>query len=164
MVFNDDLRDSAAELLMSCREKHLKLATAESCTGGLILGLLTDVAGSSDVVECGFVTYTNEAKCQMLDVPVELFERVGAVSEEVARAMAEGAVSRSLAQLAASATGIAGPGGGTETKPVGLVHIAVARAGHETLHESYVFHGDRQLVREQTVTAAIALMSRIVAD
>ena len=164
MVFNDDLRDSAAELLMSCREKHLKLATAESCTGGLILGLLTDIDGSSDVVECGFVTYTNEAKCQMLDVPVELFERVGAVSEEVARAMAEGAVSRSLAQLAASATGIAGPGGGTETKPVGLVHIAVARAGHETLHESHVFLGDRQSVREHTVMAAIALMSRIVAD
>ena len=164
MVFNDDLRDSAVELLMSCREKHLKLATAESCTGGLILGLLTDVDGSSDVVERGFVTYTNEAKCQMLDVPVELFERVGAVSEEVARAMAEGAVSRSLAQLAASATGIAGPGGGTETKPVGLVHIAVARAGHETLHESHVFDGDRQSVREQTVTAAIALMSRIVND
>ena len=164
MVFNDDLRDSAAELLTSCREKHLKLATAESCTGGLILGLLTDIDGSSDVVECGFVTYTNEAKCQMLDVPVELFERVGAVSEEVARAMAEGAVSRSLAQLAASATGIAGPGGGTETKPVGLVHIAVARAGHETLHESHVFLGDRQSVREQTVRTAIALMSRIVAD
>ena len=163
MPFDQSMYDAAEQLLAACREKHLKLATAESCTGGLIGGLLTSVAGSSDVVERGFITYTNEAKWQMLDVPPALFESVGAVSEDVARAMAEGAVARSHAQVAVSATGIAGPGGGTDDKPVGLVHIGVARAGHDTLHERHVFDGDRESVRMQTVVAGVALMQRIVA-
>lgn len=161
MLFNKAMRQDAETLLETCRAKHLKVATAESCTGGLIAGLLTAIPGSSDVVERGFITYTNEAKWQMLNVAPELFKTAGAVSEEVARAMAEGAVSRSHAQLAVSATGIAGPGGGTKKKPVGLVHIAVARMDHETLHERHVFEGKRDKIRKQAVAAAVALLARI---
>ena len=164
MVFNDDFRDQATSLVAACREKGLKLAIAESCTGGLVTGLLTDMAGASDVIERGFVTYTNEAKRQMLDVPAKLFETVGAVSAEVACAMAEGAIARSHAQVGASTTGIAGPGGGNKYKPVGLVHVAVARIYYETIHERHIFMGDRQGVREQAVAASIALLSRIVAE
>ena len=164
MDFKDDLREKAKELLAICRGKKLKLATAESCTGGLVAGLLTDLAGSSDVIDRGFITYTNEAKSQMLDVPVDLFGSVGAVSEEVARAMAEGAVANSYAQVAASTTGIAGPGGGNEYKPVGLVHIAVARERHETIHERYIFNGTRQRVREQAIAVSISLLIRMVME
>ena len=162
MVFKDDLREQAKKLIAVCRGKKLKLATAESCTGGLIAGLFTDVAGSSDVIERGFVTYSDDAKFQMLDVPVKLIESFGAVNEEVARAMAEGAIARSYAQVATSTTGIAGPGGGNEYKSVGLVHIAVAREKFETIHERYVFNGNRQRVREQAVAASISLLGRMV--
>ncbi|MBT6096521.1 MAG: CinA family protein [Rhodospirillaceae bacterium] len=162
MPFDDAMAHAAGELLEVCRVQGVKLATAESCTGGLIAGLLTAIAGSSDVVERGFVTYTNEAKHEMLGVPVALFDTVGAVSEDVARAMAEGAVLHSRADAAVSATGVAGPGGGTETKPVGLVHIAAARAGRETLHERHVFEGDRTAVRRQSVVACVALLRRVV--
>ena len=144
--------------------KKLKLATAESCTGGLVAGLLTDLAGSSVVIDRGFITYTNEAKSQMLDVPVDLFGSVGAVSEEVARAMAEGAVANSNAQIATSTTGIAGPGGGNEYKPVGLVHIAVARERYETIHEQHNFNGSRQRVREQAIAVSISLLIRMVRE
>ena len=164
MDFKDNLREQAEELLAICRGKELKLATAESCTGGLVAGLLTDLAGSSDVIDRGFITYTNEAKSQMLDVPVDLFESVGAVSEEVARSMAEGAVANSYAQVAASITGIAGPGGGNEYKPVGLVHIAVARELYETVHERYIFNGTRQRVREQAIAVSISLLIRMVME
>ena len=162
MPFDDDMKQAAAALLDACRTRYLKLATAESCTGGLIAGLLTAVPGSSAVVERGFVTYTNEAKWEMLDVPVELFQRVGAVSKQVAKAMAEGAVARSHAQLAVAVTGVAGPGGGSKKKPVGLVHIAAARSGATTRHKRYVFKGDRDAVRRQTVSAAIALLMDVV--
>lgn len=155
---DDQLTTAAEALLQVCRGKGLKLATAESCTGGLIAGTLTAVAGSSDVVERGFVTYTNEAKREMLAVPAELFETVGAVSEEVARAMAEGALKHSRADLAVSVTGIAGPGGATETKPVGLVHLAVARDGFETIHAGQVFDGDRAAVRRASVIAALDML------
>ena len=127
-------------------------------------GLLTDVAGSSDVIERGFVTYTNDAKFQMLDVPVKLIESFGAVSEEVARAMAEGAIVRSYAQVAASTTGIAGPGGGSTYKPVGLVHLAVAREHYETIHERHIFMGNRQDVRKHAVAACITLLRRMVTE
>jgi nicotinamide-nucleotide amidase len=163
MPFDAEMERTAAALLQACRARGLRVATAESCTGGLIAGLLTAIAGSSDVVERGFVTYTNEAKHQMLGVPMALFESVGAVSEEVARAMAEGAVANSDADAAVSVTGIAGPGGGTETKPVGLVHMAAARKGHETRHQRHVFAGDRSEVRRQAVDAAVALLGEIVA-
>jgi nicotinamide-nucleotide amidase len=164
ILFDDDTLDAAADVLAACRAKGLKLATAESCTGGLIAGMLTAVAGSSDVVERGFVTYTNEAKHEMLGVPQELFERVGAVSEDVARAMAEGAVRHSRADLAVSVTGIAGPGGATENKPVGLVHMACARDGRETVHLARVFDGDRAAVRAATVRAALGLLKAMAAD
>ncbi len=157
-MFSADQKALAEDVLNACREKSLKLAAAESCTGGLITGLLTAVSGSSDVVERGFVTYTNEAKHELLGVPENLFESVGAVSDEVARAMAEGALEHSSAQIAVAVTGVAGPTGGTADKPVGLVHIAVARNGAETLFEHHTFDGDRDAVREQTVMAALRLV------
>jgi len=157
-MFSPDQLTLAEEVLDACRAAGLKLAVAESCTGGLIAGCLTAVAGSSDVVERGFVTYTNEAKAEMLDVPEDLIEAVGAVSEDVARAMAEGALKHSSAQLSVAVTGIAGPGGGTAEKPVGLVHIAASRDGGGTLHERHVFDGGRDAVRAQTVTAALEMV------
>ena len=164
-MFTDDQKAQAEAVLDACRKAGLRLAVAESCTGGLIAGCLTAVAGSSDVVERGFVVYTNEAKQELLGVPAALFEpqggphgAPGAVSEEVVRAMAEGALQHSNAQIAVAVTGIAGPGGGTEGKPVGLVHIACARDGAETLLESHVFDGGRDAVRMQSVAAALALV------
>ncbi len=156
----ETLVSDAAELLDACRQAGVKVATAESCTGGLIAAALTAVAGSSDVVERGFVTYSNEAKAEQLGVPVALIARDGAVSETVARAMAEGALARSHADVAVSVTGIAGPGGATANKPVGLVHLACARRGRATLHERRVFDGDRASVREQSVRLAFAMLRR----
>ena len=152
----------AAAVLATCRGKKLKIVTAESCTGGLIAANLTAIAGSSDVVERGFVTYTNEAKTEMLGVPAPLFSSgsVGAVSEEVARAMAEGALKHSRADIAVSVTGIAGPGGETPGKPVGLVHLAAARKGGKVIHERHVFKGNRGEVREQSVRVALHLILR----
>ena len=160
-MFPPDLLDIATRLLAECRARHLKLATAESCTGGLIAGLLTEIAGSSDVVERGFVTYSNEAKSELVGVPPELIARVGAVSEEVARAMAEGAVARAKVDLAVAVTGIAGPGGATPGKPVGLVHFACARAGRPMLHERHEF-GEigRGPVRLTSVALALDLLAR----
>lgn len=146
------------DLLEECQNANLKLAIAESCTGGLIAGCITSVAGSSSVFERGFVTYTNEAKTEMLGVPSELFDSVGAVSEEVACAMAEGALKNSDAELSVSVTGIAGPGGGTDEKPVGLVHIACARTGFKTQHQRHVFRGDRQQIRIQSVESCLKLL------
>lgn len=154
----------AEKVLAACRAKGLMVATAESCTGGLLAALLTGVAGSSDVVERGFVTYTNEAKTDLVGVPADLFPRVGAVSEEVARAMAEGAVARSRARVGVGVTGIAGPGGGTTEKPVGLVHIAVAREGKPTRHERHVFSGDRAAVREASAKRALEMVLEAVAQ
>jgi nicotinamide-nucleotide amidase len=145
----------ASRLLELCRQRGLKLATAESCTGGLIIGRLTDIAGSSDVVDRGFVTYSNAAKTEMIGVPAALIDRFGAVSEAVARAMAEGALTHSKADIAIAVTGIAGPGGATSGKPVGLVHFACARRGLETRHMRQVFPGDRIAIREATVDVAL---------
>ena len=134
------------------------IVTAESCTGGLIAGALTDVPGSSEAVFGGYITYANEAKSGMIGVDRELIRAHGAVSEQVARAMAEGALKTSGAAVAIAVTGIAGPGGGTEGKPVGLVHFAYADAG-KTMHMEKRF-GDlgRQAVREETVKAALGLV------
>ena len=161
-MFSEDQKALAEDVLSACRDKGLKLAAAESCTGGLVTGLLTAVSGSSDVVERGFVTYTNEAKQELLGVDENLFgdEAPGAVSEEVARAMAEGALEHSAANIAVAVTGIAGPDGGTEEKPVGLVHLAVARDDAETLFEHHVFKGDRDAVRAESVMAALRLVRR----
>lgn len=162
--FSTDLTDLAAEVLERCRTRGLKIATAESCTGGLIAGALTAIPGSSDVVDRGFVTYTNEAKTEMLGVPASLIAAQGAVSEPVARAMAEGALDQSRADIAVAVTGIAGPTGGTLEKPVGLVHLAVARRDGATSQERRVFDGDRNAVREQTVAVALGLIKRLADD
>ncbi|GAA0578934.1 CinA family protein [Rhizomicrobium electricum] len=162
-MFPPRLTELAAVVLNEAKSKGLRIATAESCTGGLIAGLLTEIPGSSDVVERGFVTYSNEAKADLLGIPMALIQANGAVSEPVARAMAEGAVRHSLAQLAVSVTGIAGPGGGTADKPVGLVHTAVALEGGPTLHEEHRF-GDigRGMVRLKTVEAALRLLLKLL--
>jgi nicotinamide-nucleotide amidase len=132
-LFPPDLAARAAALLDRCRAAGLKIATAESCTGGLVIGLLTEIPGSSAVVERGFVVYSNEAKQDLLGVPPETLAKHGAVSEATARAMAEGALDNSRANLAVSVTGVAGPDGGTAEKPVGLVWFACARRGAATL-------------------------------
>ena len=152
------LKDDAVAVLDACRTAGLMLATAESCTGGMVAAALTAVAGSSEVVERGFVTYSNAAKQEMLGVPAALFPRPGAVSEEVARAMAEGALAHSRADLAVAVTGIAGPGGGSAAKPVGLVHFACARTGTPTRHRREVFAGDREAVRLQAARVALAML------
>jgi nicotinamide-nucleotide amidase len=159
MPFETLTRDAEA-LLDSCRQAGVKLATAESCTGGLIAAALTAIAGSSDVVERGFVTYSNEAKSELLGIAAAVIERHGAVSEAVALAMADGALARSRADIAVSVTGIAGPGGATATKPVGLVHLGCARRGRATLLEQRIFPGDRAAVREQSVVLAFAMIRR----
>lgn len=151
--------DKAAAVLDACRKAGIMIATAESCTGGLIAGALTDIAGSSDVVDRGFVTYSNEAKAEMIDVPMELINRVGAVSKEVALSMAEGALARSQAGVTVAVTGVAGPGGGSDEKPVGFVHIASARKGHPTLHRECRFGPiTRAEIRHATVLAALDLV------
>lgn len=158
-MFSSILIASSTSLLDACKARGLKLATAESCTGGLIAGCLTEIAGSSAVVDRGFVTYSNEAKAELLGVPPSLIEAHGAVSEPVARAMADGALARSLADLTVAVTGVAGPGGGSAEKPVGLVHFATAQRGAETEAWHGVFPGDRSGVREATVAKALALLA-----
>ncbi len=147
----------AEALLAQFRARGLKIATAESCTGGLIAATLTAIAGSSDVVERGFVTYSNEAKADLLGVPAELIAAHGAVSEPVARAMALGAVALSAADVALSVTGVAGPGGGSAEKPVGLVFIGAARRGGDVRVERCLFPGDRASVREASVAQAFRM-------
>ena len=158
------LSADARALLARCKAQRLTIATAESCTGGLIAAALTAIPGSSAVVDRGFVTYSNEAKTEMLGVPADLIARRGAVSAEVARAMAEGALKHSKADLTVAVTGIAGPDGGTAEKPVGLVHIAAARRGGARLHEEMLY-GDigRDNVRFETVASALALLARLLA-
>lgn len=152
---------TAAEVLRLCETRKLMIATAESCTGGLVAAALTAVAGSSAVVERGFVTYSNDAKVEMLGVPMPLIDAHGAVSEPVARAMAEGAIAHSHADLAVAITGIAGPGGGSADKPVGLVHFAAARRDGATIARHHVFSGDRDRVRSQAVATALDLLAEI---
>ena len=149
----------AAEIVKACSATGVMIATAESCTGGLIAGALTEIAGSSAVVDRGFVTYSNEAKVGMLGVAPEMIASYGAVSPEVAVAMAEGAIRASRADIAVAVTGIAGPGGGSPEKPVGLVHFAVAVRGATTVHAEHRF-GDigRSAVRLATVRAALEML------
>lgn len=155
---DDRIRALAEAVLTRCRDKKLMIAAAESCTGGLIAGALTDIAGSSDVVERGFVTYSNRAKTEMLGVPAALVAWHGAVSAEVARAMAAGALAHAPVDLAVAVTGIAGPGGGSADKPVGLVHLATARRGGKVHSEHQVFPGDRSEIRRATVERALELL------
>ena len=157
-MFSDETLDRAARLIRVATDAGVMIATVESCTGGLIAGAITSVAGSSAAFERGFVTYTNEAKSQLLGVELAMFDLHGAVSEEVARAMAEGAINNSDAQISIAVTGIAGPSGGSSEKPVGLVHIAAAKDGAETLHERHVYSGDREAVRTKTVSTALGMV------
>lgn len=163
-IFSADLIRIAEALLTLCRHSNLRIATAESCTGGLIAACLTEIPGSSDVIERGFITYTNEAKSEELGVPAALIESVGAVSAEVAEAMAAGALEHSAADIALSATGIAGPGGATDTKPVGLVYLGIATRNSAPRHERHVFIGDRGTVRLAAVDAALALAASVIAS
>jgi nicotinamide-nucleotide amidase len=160
-----DLRRQARRVLDLCRARGLRLATAESCTGGLVAGALTDIAGSSDVVDRGFVTYSNAAKEAMLGVPAATLKRFGAVSRETAVAMVKGALKNSLADIAVSITGVAGPGGGTKQKPVGLVYFAAARRGGKrlTLRRRYGNIG-RSRVRAVSVLQALAMLETLAKD
>lgn len=151
--------DSSAEAVLDrCRRAGLRIATAESCTGGMIAAALTAIAGSSDVFDRGFVVYSNEAKAELLGVPQALIAAHGAVSEDVARAMVEGTLAHARADVAVAVTGIAGPGGGSTTKPVGLVYIGCGRRGAPSLVERHVFPGDRATVRAATTERALALL------
>ena len=159
-MFGSALRGSAQNLLGELAARSLMMVTAESCTGGLISALLTELPGSSAVVERAYVTYSNEAKIQCLGVPQGMLDAHGAVSQPVAIAMAEGAIENSNAQVSIAVTGIAGPGGETPGKPVGLVHIAAAHQDLPTQHQEYRFgHIGRSEVRLAAVRAAIDLLS-----
>jgi nicotinamide-nucleotide amidase len=163
-MFDPALVKAAGDLLEALRQRGWHLATAESCTGGLIAALLTEIPGSSDVVDRGFVTYSNAAKMEVLGVPADVLSAFGAVSEPTARAMAAGARDRARCDIAVAVTGIAGPGGGSVHKPVGLVHLAVSVPGR-TLHRELRL-GDigRGRVRMETVGAAVALMLEAIGD
>ena len=161
-MFDPDLIQAATALLAECRSRGLMLATAESCTGGLIAGVLTEVAGSSDVLDRGFVTYSNAAKSDMLGVPPEMIETNGAVSGPVAASMASGALLRSRAALTIAVTGVAGPGGGSESKPVGTVWFGLAGHGASPSTERQVFVGDRTAIRQATVKHALAMLDAAV--
>jgi nicotinamide-nucleotide amidase len=157
-----ELSELAQALLDLCRGKRLKITAAESCTGGLVAATLTEIAGSSDVFERGFVTYSNEAKQAMLGVPAATLASHGAVSRETAEAMAKGALAHAPADLAVSITGIAGPGGATAGKPVGLVHLAAAARGGALIHHERRY-GDigRAAVRRASVVEALAMLGAL---
>jgi nicotinamide-nucleotide amidase len=161
-MIDDSILRAAEDFLAACRRAGVRVATAESCTGGLIAAALTAIAGSSDVVDRGFVTYSNEAKTELLGVPAEMIAAVGAVSENVARAMADGALARSRAHITVSVTGVAGPGGGSTEKPVGLVWFGCARAGIPTRALRKMFPGDRTEVRRATVAQALELLREAI--
>lgn len=161
-MFSDPQRQAAAAILGSCERARLRLASAESCTGGLIAACLTEIAGASAVFDRGFVVYDDRAKTEVLGVAAELLAHHGAVSAETARAMAEGALARAPVDLTIAVTGIAGPGGGSAAKPVGLVWFAVARRGRPTAATQEVFSGDRQAVRHAAVLRALTLLRAAV--
>jgi nicotinamide-nucleotide amidase len=162
---SDPIRDGAVRLLDTCRRRGLTVATAESCTGGLVSGALTEIPGSSDVVDRGFVTYSDAAKEAMLGVSAAVLERHGAVSRETAEAMAAGALGNSHADLAVAVTGIAGPGGGSAEKPVGLVYFAAAARDGRRIHREKRF-GDigRSTVRAQSVAEALAMLEALATE
>jgi len=154
----DTLLAEAEALLAACRAKGIVLATAESCTGGLVTAVLTAIPGASDVVDRGFVTYSNAAKNELIGVPMPLMEANGAVSEEGARAMAEGALLRSRATIAISVTRVAGRGGGSVEKPIGLMCFGLAKKGQNVTAERHVLPGDRGGVRTAAVAHAFAII------
>ncbi len=153
-----DLIELAKEVLALAKESETRIITAESCTGGLLGACLTANAGSSEVVDGGFITYSNESKSRLLGVPRDAIDEFGAVSDIVASAMAEGALAQSSAGMAVSITGIAGPGGGTKEKPVGLVYMAIAQTGCDAMVKRYVFAGTRSDIRRAAAGAAMELL------
>ena len=159
MIFEPEIIARAASILQRARAQNLKIATAESCTGGLVAALFTEIPGSSATFDRGFVVYSNAAKHDMLGVPAELIETRGAVSAQTACAMAEGALAHSQADIAIAITGVAGPGGGSAEKPVGLVHFASARAGAPTMPVE-MRYGDmgRANVRRAALESALDLI------
>ncbi|MGH6850661.1 MAG: CinA family protein [Methylocella sp.] len=158
-MFSDALKSSAADLVESCRTRGLTVATAESCTGGLLAALITAIPGSSGVFERGFVTYSNAAKIECLGVSPQILEDFGAVSSDAARAMTAGALAHSAAAMALSITGIAGPGGGSPGKPVGLVHFGLARRGGAIIAVEKRFADlGRDGVRSAAIATAIELL------
>lgn len=154
-----ELTEQATYLLETYRKKDLKLATAESCTGGMLSALLTGISGASDVFECGFVTYSNSSKINLLGVDAALIEEHGAVSEEVAKAMAQGAIIKAGSDIAVSITGIAGPKGGTQEKPVGLVYIAVATKNN-VICKKNTFSGNREQIRLSSTAKALEMLTQ----
>ena len=150
--------DQASELVELCKSKSKRLTTIESCTGGLLSALLTSVPGSSEVFDCGFVTYSNEAKNKLVQVPLNKIDEFGAVSDEVAIAMANGGLCQSNADIAVSITGVAGPGGGTIQKPVGLVHFGIANGWSNAKSGQVIFSGTRDQIRDQSVEHALQLV------
>jgi nicotinamide-nucleotide amidase len=162
-MFSLQITTLARLLIDEARERSLRIVTAESCTGGLVAGAICSIAGASDVFERGFITYTNRAKQEVLGVPGDLIADLGAVSEPVARMMAEGALEASNAHLAVAITGVAGPGGGTRMKPVGTVHIATARSNEGLMHREAFFElGTREEIQMAAVETALqALRDRI---
>ncbi len=162
MTFPAASLGQAEAVLAAYRHAGLTIATAESCTGGLVAGCLTEIAGSSDVFECGFVTYSNAAKTGLLDVPASLIATQGAVSAEVAEAMARGALARSKADATVALTGVAGPGGGTVERPVGLVHFCAMRRGGAPRPRREIFAGDRAAVRLNSVATALELLGEML--
>jgi nicotinamide-nucleotide amidase len=160
-IFPEDLLQSARILLDDAQARGIKIATAESCTGGLVAALLTEIAGSSAVMDRAFVVYSNHAKQEMLGVPGDMIADFGAVSEPVARALAEGALHESRANLTVAITGIAGPGGATAMKPIGLVHFASARENRAIRHEE---HGFGDIGRDQIRLEAVRVALRMLAE
>lgn len=162
-MFSKEITDLATEVLELCRKKNLKIATAESCTGGLIIGALTEIPKSSDVVERGFITYTDIAKQQLINVnPVTLKDH-GAVSEETALEMVVGALCQSEASIAVAVTGIAGPASDDTEKPVGLVHIAAQKRGSDPIPKKMNYGNiGRSQVREATIIAALKLLKKVI--
>jgi nicotinamide-nucleotide amidase len=161
-VTSKTLRRAATDVLALFRKRGLRIATAESCTGGLVAGALTEIAGSSDVVDRGFVTYSNEAKQAMLGVPAATLNRYGAVSAQTAKAMAAGALKNSLADVTVAITGVAGPGGGSKQKPVGLVHFAAASRNSRGIARVKRYGNiGRHRVRQRSVAEALAMLAEL---
>ena len=158
-MFPLEIETLARLLIDEVRERHLRVTTAESCTGGLVAAAICSIPGASDIFERGFITYTNRAKEEMLGIPGDMIADFGAVSEPVARMMAEGALNNSRAHIAVAITGVAGPGGGSPMKPVGTVHIATARSTAGIRHRHEVFDGETRLdVQMAAVAVALQMM------
>jgi nicotinamide-nucleotide amidase len=160
-MIDEVMREAAVRVLEACRQRGLTIATAESCTGGLVAATLTEISGSSDVVDRGFVTYSNAAKQALLGVPAQTLATHGAVSRETAEAMASGALARAGTSLAVAVTGVAGPAGGSADKPVGLVHLAAARGGRLIACERRYGDIGRSVIRRRSVLEALAMLEEL---